>query len=194
MPITSHLLSKSCNKCVVIPAWATFNDWLDIAACEPRATPLIDFGEKAVFRVGATALNWFLMDLFGLRWKWLCDGWMERSEIWLLINPLRYRLLGHPPKRPYALDVRDYIAKTSPHLLYETLAQHAYFALLPLLHKDDHSDAEAEARAAVAPWSRVAVLNKDETIIGMVWSPGVIEGKPPPILKTFSSFNTASST
>lgn len=184
MPITSRLLAKPHNRHVVVPAWATLSDWLDIMAIKPLATPLIDFGQNApLIRVGVTSLNWFLMDMLGLRGVWYDDGWQRRDEVWLLINPLRYRILGHQPKRPYAFDVRDYIAKLAPQLLNETLFQHAYFAEAPTVNRQDVDDSEAEKMAAQAPWNRVAVLDNDHHIVGMVWAPGQIAGGLPPIIK-----------
>ena len=184
MPITSRLLAKPHNRHVVIPAWATLSDWLDIMAVKPLATPLIDFGKNPpLIRVGVTTLNWFLMDMLGLRASWYEDGWQRREEVWLLINPLRYRILGHQPKRPYAMDVRDYIANLAPHLLNETLAQHAYFAEAPTINHYDLDDREAETLASKAPWNRLAVLNNDNHIMGMIWAPSDAAGGLPPIFK-----------
>jgi hypothetical protein len=188
MSISSYLLGNPANRHVVVPAWATLQDWLEVLACDPRATPLIDFGADApLMRVGVTALNWFLMDLLGLRAGWLTEGWHSRQEIWLLINPLRYRILGHQPRRPYALDVRDYLVRLSSWLLHEPLSQHAYFAYAPTVYRDEVDDEEAEALAARAPWSRIAVLDETDSIIGMVWSPGPYMGILPPILKPVRS-------
>ncbi len=184
MPISRRLLSKGHNRCVVMPSWVTLDDWLLVMAASPLATPLIDFGnDPPLMRVGVTALNWYLMDLLGLRGKWYDDGWALRDEVWLLINPLRYRLLGHQPRRPYAMDVRDYLMKQSPHILGETIAQHAYFAVAPTVYRHEVSDRAAEALAAHAPWCRLAVLNAADRIIGMVWAPGPLASGLPPILK-----------
>ena len=183
MSITSRLLAKAHNQHVVVPAWATLNDWLDIMAVKPLATPLIDFGKNPpLIRVGVTSLNWFLMDMLGLRGSWYEDGWQRREEVWLLINPLRYRILGHQPKRPYALDVRDYITTLAPHILDETLSQHAYFAEAPAIDRHEVDDSEAEKIAAQAPWNRLAVFDGNH-IIGMVWAPGQTTGGLPPIIK-----------
>lgn len=152
---------------------------------KPLHTPLVDFGpQPRLMRVGVTSLNWYLMDLLGLRARWHDDGWQLRVDPWLLINPLRYRLLGHQPRRPYAEDVRDYLAGLAPQLLNETLDQHAYFAMAPTVYRDEVDDRMAQLQAARAPWNRVAVLDHEtEQVIGMVWSAGPNMGDPPPILK-----------
>jgi hypothetical protein len=185
MPISAHLLSRSRNRYLLLPCWATIDDWLMAAACEPLSAPLVDFEDdpEALMRAGTTNLNWFLMDLLGLRQRWLDGGWRLRDEIWLLINPMRYRILRHPPRRPFPLDVRDYLARVAPRLLHETLSQHPYFALAPTLFRAAFSDYEAERRAKQAPWHRIAVINDVEQIMGMVWSPGEGAGTLPPIMK-----------
>ena len=182
MPISSRLLERANNRCVIAPSWATLNDWLEILATEPIATPLVDFGKGGKYRVGVSSLNWYLMDLLGLRTKWLTEGWQSRSELWLLINPLRYRLLGHQPKRPYPLDVQDYLCEHYPALLNYTLKQHPYFAYAPTLYRDEVDDLKAEREAANAPWGRVAVLDEKDDIIGMVWSIGERGGNLPPLM------------
>jgi hypothetical protein len=188
MPISSRLLSKAHNRCVVMPAWAPINDWLTALAENPLATPLIDFGANTpIMRVGVTGLNWFLMDLLGLRGKWYVEGWHSRDEIWLLINPMRYRLLGHQPRRPYAEDVRDYLKRCCPEILHYSLGEHRYFAVAPTINRYEFSDADAEAVAAAAPWSRAAVVDFAYHIIGMVWAPGPLAGGLPPILKPYPS-------
>jgi hypothetical protein len=183
--ISDRLLTKASNRCVVTPAWATLGDWLDILAANPVATPLIDFGDNApLMRVGGTALNWYLMDLLGLRGEWYASGWQARDEVWLLINPLRYRILGHQPRRPYAYDVRDYLERLAPQLLREPLYQHAYLATIPVVDRHETDDREAEALASQAPWGRIAVRDpQTDQIIGMVWSPGPTANILPPILK-----------
>lgn len=188
MPISTRLLSKAHNRCLIMPAWTPINDWLNVLAANPLATPLIDFGEQnPVMRIGVTGLNWFLMDMLGLRGKWYSEGWQLRDELWLLINPMRYRLLGHQPRQPYPEDVRAYLAKTSPHTLHQTLAEHAYFAIAPVVNRFTLDDAEAEAMASIAPWNRIAIVDLSKQIIGMVWSPGAITGNPPPIFKPYYS-------
>ncbi|MCB9436883.1 MAG: hypothetical protein H6673_07800 [Anaerolineales bacterium] len=183
--ITSYLLEQPTNRYSVVPAWATLGEWLTVMVSKPLHTPLIDFGpQPRLMRVGVTSLNWYLMDLLGLRARWHDDGWQLRVDPWLLINPLRYRLLGHQPRRPYAEDVRDYLAGLAPQLLNETLDQHAYFAMAPTVYRDEIDDRTVQLQAAYAPWNRVAVLDHEtEQVIGMVWSAGPNMGDPPPILK-----------
>lgn len=185
MPISGRLLQRASNRCVVAPAWATLNDWFEILAAQPIATPLVDFGKSEKYRVGVSTLNWYLMDLLGLRTKWLTEGWQSRSELWLLINPLRYRLLGHQPKRPYPFDVRDYLRENHPELLNHTLKQHRYFAYAPTVHRHEMDDSEAERHAAAAPWGRIAVLDEQNHIAGMVWSIGERGGGLPPLMGLF---------
>lgn len=182
MTISTHLLQQGHNRCVVAPAWITLNEWLDVLASNPIATPLVDFGREARYRVGVSTLNWFLMDMLGLRTQWLDDGWQKRDDPWLLINPLRYRLLGHQPKRPFPYDVRDYLREHHPGLLNRTLKQLPYFALAPTVRRDQVDDVEAQRRAAAAPWSRLAVLDEQDYIIGMVWHMGATGGSLPPIM------------
>lgn len=183
MPITTRLLNKARNRQVTAPAWITMEDWLQVLAKNPVALPLVDFGERHQFmRVGVTALNWFLLDLFGLRQQWYNDGWLRRDELWLLINPMRYRILGHQPHRPYALDVRDFLAANHARLLQETLMQHPFFACAPTVHRHALSDDDAERMAAHAPWGRVAVLDEQNQIIGMVTGPTPILAELPPVL------------
>lgn len=181
MPISSRLLNRASNSCVITPAWATVNDWLESLASKPAATPLVDFGLGSKYRVGVTALNWYLMDLLGLRTKWLTFGWQSRDEVWLLINPLRYRLLGHQPQRPYPLDVRDFLRDCAPEVLHHPIAQHALFALAPTIEKHTIDDNEAERLAAQAPWARLAVL-EDDLIVGMVWAATNRMGTLPPVM------------
>ncbi len=184
MPISNHLLQEHYNLCVIVPAWATIGDWLDIVAATSKATSLIDFGTNPpLMRAGVTSLNWYLMDLLGLRAQWYDDGWLQRDEVWLLINPLRYKLLGHSARRPFAHDVRDYLMKLAPYLLRETLDQHAYFAMAPTIYRHEYDDGEAERLAAQAPWGHLAVLDDADEIVGMVWAPGPMTGTLPPILK-----------
>lgn len=184
MPVSTRLLSRAHNRCLAMPSWTPIRDWLDALAENPLATPLVDFGTThPPMRVGVTGLNWFLMDLLGLRGKWYTEGWHSRDEIWLLINPMRYRLLGHQPRRPYAEDVREYLMKVAPQALLQTLAAHPYFALAPTINRHESDDAEAEVMAAAAPWNRVAVLDMSNYVVGMVWSPGALAGGLPPILK-----------
>lgn len=181
MPISARLLNRAPNRCVVTPAWVPIGDWLEVMACKPLATPLIDFGEENRFRVGVNTLNWYLMDLLHLRVAWLAEGWQSRSELWLLINPLRYRLLGHQPLRPYALDVRDYLRKVQPEVLHHSIVQHPHFALAPVVDQLSMDDTEAERIAARSPWGRIAVQNQQEQIIGMVWGMGPHTGSLPPV-------------
>lgn len=184
MPISKRLLQRGANRFVATSSWVTIADWLYILACHPVSTPLVDFGQEAKeMRVGATALNWFLMDLLGLRADWYRYGWLERDPLWLLINPLRYLLLGHQPRRPYAEDVRDYLAEHRAYILNNTLGQHPYFACVPLLYQHETDNQQAIEQAASAPWSRVAVLNRADEIIGMVWAPGPFAHILPPILR-----------
>lgn len=186
MPITNYLLNKACNRHHVTPAWATLGDWLEVMAHNTLATPLIDFGHSAKYRVGVTSLNWYLMDLLGLRARWLKEGWHSREELWLLINPLRYRLLGHQPKRPFAYDVRDYLEENYASYLHKTLAQMPYFALAPTILQNEMDDQAAETYASSsAPWCRVAVVDDKDDIIGMVWSMGPTAGQLPPIMNRF---------
>ena len=182
MPISKQMLERGSNRCVVAPCWATLSDWLEILACKPLATPLVDFGREAPYRVGVTTLNWYLLDLFGLRAEWLDGGWNKRSELWLLINPLRYRLLGHQPKRPYPLDVQEYLRREYPEVLNHTLEQHPYFALAPTVYRFDSDDVEVQRLASQAPWNRVAILNEQDDIIGMIWNMGRSEGALPPLM------------
>lgn len=182
--ISSYLLSQPANRFTVTPSWATIDDWLAVIAGDPVATPLVDFGKKPpLMRIGVTALNWYLMDLMGLRARWYDDGWLLRDELWLLINPLRYRLLGHQPRRPYAHDVRDYLHKIAPQLLREPLHQHPYFAVAPAVYRHKLDDNAARRKARQAPWNRVAVLGERGYVMGMVWEPGSTTGGLPPILK-----------
>ncbi|MCQ3931922.1 MAG: hypothetical protein DPW16_15835 [Chloroflexi bacterium] len=184
MPITNRLLERPLNRIAAIPGWATLNDWFELLTCDPRATPLVDFGREApLMRVGVTALNWFLMDMLGLRAQWYDGGWERREEVWLLINPLRYRILGHQPRRPYALDVRDYLRKIAPHVLNESLSEHAYFACAPTIFRDEVDDGQAEILAGRAPWGRIAVLDKTDAVVGMVCGIGPTTMSLPPILK-----------
>jgi hypothetical protein len=188
MSISQRLLELPINRFTVIPGWATLNDWFEMLTCDPRAMPLVDFGRNApLMRVGVTSLNWYLMDMLGLRAQWLNGGWNLRSEVWLLINPLRYRILGHQPRRPYALDVRDYLHQIAPHVLRESLSEHAYFACAPTVFRDEMDDFQVEALAARAPWGRVAILDKNDTVTGMVCAFGPNTGGLPPILKPICS-------
>ncbi len=190
MSISNHLLNKACNRHHVTPAWATLGDWLEVLAHNTLATPLIDFGYGAKYRVGVTSLNWYLMDLLGLRAQWLKDGWDSREDLWLLINPLRYRLLGYQPKRPYAYDVRDYLETNQPGLMNKTLAQLPHFAVAPTISQSEMDDQSAERYAASsAPWCRVAVVDDKNDIIGMVWGAGPIAGQLPPIMNRFEQKN-----
>ncbi len=183
MPISTRLLNKARNRCVALPAWITLDDWLKTLANHPIALPLVDFGVwHPWMRVGVTALNWFLLDLFGLRAQWYHDGWLKRDELWLLINPLRYRLLGHQPRRPYALDIRDFLAAHCHHLLHDTLLQHPFFACAPTVHRHHFTDISAEQMAARAPWGRIAVLDDEGRIVGMVTGPTPVIAELPPIL------------
>lgn len=181
MPITSRLLSRAPNRAVVTPAWATINDWLESLAARPLATPLVDFGGDTRYRVGVNTLNWYLMDLLGLRAAWLCEGWNARDELWLLINPLRYRLLGEQPKRPYAYDVRDYLRAHQPAILNHPIEEHSFFALAPVVRQDEMDDLQAEELAVTAPWGRIAVVDNQNYVVGMVWSMGRHTGRLPPI-------------
>lgn len=193
MSVSSHLLEKSCNLCVVIPSWVTFGDWIEITAQHPHALPLFDFAQEGLWRVRSTRLNWFLMDFFGLREYWVSGHWHSSQEIWLLIHPMRYRLLGHQPKQPYAYDVMQHLKKTTPWLLSHTLAEHAYFAPIPTIDRHAYNDLQAELRAADAPWQRVTVLDAQNHIVGMVYSGGKHTGKLPPILNLpFSTVVTPS--
>lgn len=188
MPITNRLLEQPLNRFTVIPGWATLNDWLELLTCDPRATSLVDFGREArLMRVGVTALNWFLMDMLGLRMQWLDGGWQRREEVWLLINPLRYRILRHQPRRPFALEVRDYLGRIAPHVLHESLSEHAYFACAPTVFRDEVDDVQAETMAVRAPWGRIAVLDKHDAVIGMVCGIGPTTTTLPPILKPVRS-------
>ena len=190
MSISNHLLTKACNRHHVTPAWATLGDWLEVLAHNTLATPLIDFGHSAKYRVGVTSLNWYVMDLLGLRAEWLEYGWNSREDKWLLINPLRYRLLGYQPKRPFAYDVRDYLLEHYATYLGKTLAQLPYFALAPTIHRDELDDQAAERYAASsAPWCRVAVVDDKNDIIGMVWGTGPMAGNIPPIMNRFEQTN-----
>jgi hypothetical protein len=172
---------------MVTPAWATLDDWLEILAADPLATPLVDFGPGVKYRVGVSTLNWYLMDLLGLRVNWYTEGWLSRDEVWLLINPLRYRLLGHQPKRPYPLDVKDYLKQHRPQVLYCTLAEHPYFAIAPVYAQHEHDDLEIERLAAQAPWGRVAIANQEDLIVGMVWQMMANAGNLPPITNLFTT-------
>lgn len=182
MPISTRLLNKARNRYVAMPAWATLDDWLRVLANNPIALPLVDFGDQHLYmRVGVTALNWFLLDLLGLRQQWYIDGWRRRDELWLLINPMRYRLLGHQPHRPYALDVRDFLATNYPLLLQETLQQHPFFAYAPTVKRQALTEDAVERVAAKAPWGRIAVLDEHDRIVGMVTGPTLILSELPPI-------------
>lgn len=193
MPISTHLLERASNRCVVAPCWATIGDWLEILAVKSLATPLVDFGKGEKFRVGVTALNWYLMDLLNLRTVWLVEGWQKRDELWLLINPMRYRLLGYQPKRPYAHDVRDYLMEHRPEIMNHSIQQHAYFALAPTLRQKESDDLEAERFAAQTPWGRAAVLDSDDHLIGMVWAPSPTMGNIPPLMGSVDYSGTTES-
>lgn len=184
MPITHRLMNKARNRHVVTPAWFTLEDWFYILAKNPMALPLIDFGEKhAGMRVGVTALNWYILDLFGKRIQWYLDGWLRRDEFWMLVNPMRYRILGYQPRRPYALDVRDFIATHHPTLLYNTLQQQPFFACAPTIQQRAMNDSDAEASASTAPWGRLAVLNEQNHIIGMITGAAAIIAELPPVFR-----------
>lgn len=192
MPITTRLLNKARNRHVTSPAWITLEDWLQVLAKNPIALPLVDFEERHQFmRVGVTALNWFLLDLFGLRRQWYDEGWLRRDELWLLINPMRYRILGHQPHRPYALDVRDFLAAHHACLLKETLMQQPFFACAPTVQRHALSDDAAEQVASNAPWGRVAVLDEQNQIVGMVTGPAPILAELPPILTPLNTYGTS---
>lgn len=186
MPISNYLLNKACNRHHVTPAWATLGDWLEVMAHKTLATPLIDFGQGAKYRVGVTSLNWYLMDLLGLRGGWLAHGWNSRDAIWLLINPLRYRILSEQPKRPYAYDVRDYLHTKHPAYLSKMLAELSHFVVAPTINQSAMNDDDAEYYAASStPWYRAAVVDDTKEIIGMVWSVGPTAGNLPPITNQF---------
>lgn len=191
MPISQRFLNRACNRHVSVAAWHTLGDWLAIMASNRLTTPLIDFGKGKPRRVGVTELNWYLMDLLGLRYDWFAYGQHSRDEVWLLINPMRYRLLGHQPRRPYACDVHDFLRVHAKHLLQETLQQHAYFALAPTVYAHTMRSHDAYDAALQAPWGRIGVLNKHDEIVGMVWAPAPAAHGLPPILKPLSSVGSS---
>ena len=183
MPISKLLLQNRQNHHVVIPSWFLIHDWLNVMACHPTATPLIDFDKDDQFmRVRATALNWWLMDVLGLREQWYAHGWQARTPLWLLINPMRYILLRHQPRRPYAYDVMDYLREHRPHLLQQSLVQHPYFVVVPAVYQHKLNNYQAIDRAEKAPWRCVTVLNRQDDIIGMLWAEAAHPRIVPPIM------------